>query len=630
MAAKVTVRELVTKLTIGGNASDKLAKFGLAMNGVKAGLSIMVGAVKAASAATLGLVDDVTKVGDSIAKTSRQIGITAKSFQRLSFAAERSGASSRSLRKGLLNVSKNLRDAQIAAGKGKGTGFTGALAEIGLKFKDLKDLSPEKQLGLLGDALNGITDKGRRAALAQKLLGERSGPELASLLAEGTKGLGALGDKAEELGLVMGDKALGASEAFQDSMTNLQSVLKGIKQTVGVALIPIIQKSIDKFSEWLVVNKSFIAEKFEDGVKVLTNAFEFLLNNIDEIVGGFKSLAELSGEVLSFFRDLSDAVGGIERLVKLATAAWVTYKVAAIAATTGLALGPIGLLAVGLLAVGAAFAEIETNADRARKARDRFNAGLKESDPVNKKQAASDAAAIAKAAREGNELPPALRARLARQGSRQTQISFDAAKASIRSGIKNRADRLAKASRVVVGGKFGTVRRGGARSEKLLQNAGAGQLGLLKELELQVVGLRKDAAISREAGAEQSDLDFVTSTLLPGGGLGGGGRRTRPISEGLGGGKKKADESLSDLLAGAIKSGALPESAALLASSQPPIIIPITNITVQMDVDASTEVNGIAGEDVESFGERVRDVVTEELGTQFRSAIDELRPQLAR
>jgi len=624
MAAKITVRELVTKLTIGGNATDKLARFGLAVNGVKAGLGIMAGVMKVASRATIGLVDDVTTLGDNVAKTSKQIGVSAKSLQRMTFAADRSGASFRGLRKGLQNIQKNLRDAEIAAGKGKGTGFTAALAEIGLRFQDLQDLSPEKQLGLLGDALNDVADKGRRMAISQKLLGERSGPNLAALLAEGTSGIKALGDEAERLGLVMGDKALKASEAFQDRMTDMRAVLKGLKTTIGVALIPIVEKAVLSFTKWLLLNKDFITGKFESGVKFLTEAFAGLMDNLDDIVKAFGDMAELSLEVLAFFRELADSVGGLENMVRLLTAAWVTYRIAAIAATTGLALGPLGLLVVGLLAVGAAFSKVETNADRARLARDKFNAGLKEKDPVDKAQASRDATAIAKAAREGTSISPELRARLASQNSRQTQISIDAARSFVRTNVKNLKGARARAGRQIAG------KSGISVAARKPTATGAGQMGLLREIELEIIGLRGDARDARAAGPEQSDEDFVGGLITPGLG-GGGGRRFSPIGEGLGGkADKEADKTFEELMAEAIKSGQLPEAAALLTSTQPPIIIPVTNINVQMDVDASMEFDGVAGNDLESFSEQMRAVATDVMGTEFRSAIDQLKPQLAR
>ena len=611
----ITVRELVTKLTIGGNATDKLAKFGLAMNGVKAGLGILVGAVKVASAATIGLVDDVTQLGDTIAKTSRQVGISAKEFQRLSFAAERSGVPMVNLKKGLQNIERNLRDAALAAGKGKGTGFTAALDEVGLSIKDFEGLNAEEKIGLFGEALSQVADEGRRVALSQKLVGEEAGPRFASLLAEGTGGLKALGDEAERLGLVMDGKALKASEAFQDSMTNLRSVVMGLKTTIGVALIPIVKKGVDGFKDWILANREFIKQNFEKVVKFLSKAFDGLADNLDDIIKGFQDLVGFGRDMLAFFSGLVSTLGGVENTIRLLTAAWVTYKIAAIAATTGLALGPIGILAVGLLAVAAAFSEIETEADRARKARDRFTAGLKEKEPINKKQATLDAAAITRLTRRGQRLPLALLARLASQNSRQTQISIDAAKAQIQVG-KKRPSRTR-----VIGGKFGTIKRGSERFDQLnlLQGAGKGELDLLKEFEAEIAGIRKAAA---SPGVDTGDS--IIDSLPTGGGGGGGG------GGGKGGAKKDTDEDLSELLAAAIKSGQLPESAALLASTQPPIIIPITNNTITVEVDATSTFEGVPGENASEFVERAEEVFGDLWGRKMLEAIDELRPQLAR
>ncbi len=619
MAAKITVRELITKLTIGGNAGDKLAKFGLQMNGIKAGLGLMVGVMKLASKATIGLVDDITKIGDGIAKMAGQTGVAAKALQRLSFTADRSGASMRGLRKGLQNIQKNLRDAEIAAGKGKGTGFTAALAEIGLRFKDLQDLSPEKQLGLLGDALNSVTDKGRRMALSQKLLGERSGPNLAQLLAEGTEGIKKLGDEAERLGLVMGDKALKASEAFQDRMTDLRAVLKGLKTTIGVALIPIVEKAVKKFTEWLLLNRKFITGKFEKGVKFLTKAFAGLVDNLDGIVDAFGDMADLSMEVLDFFRSLADAVGGLDRLIVLAAAAWGTYRIAMLAATVGLSLTPLGLAATALGLIAAGFLLISKNARMARIENVKFNKGRLEDEPVDEDAVRMDAAAVADSLLNQRRLDPFTRARLEETSKQQLAQTMKRAKDILDDPGKviDRSGRSATSN--FMGLDTSGVRTSGRRTRTTkTAKALLPQLGKTIDLERFLISERTRFAEENE-GRRATSVD------------GGAGRSFRPVRGG-GAGKADApaDKSFEELMADAIRSGQLPEAAALLTSTQPPIIITNTNINIQMDVDASMEFEGIAGESDGDLLERIREVATDVLGTEVRSAMDQLKPQLAR
>jgi hypothetical protein len=605
----ITVRELVTKLTIGGNASDKLAKFGLAVNGVKAGLDIMVGAVKAASAATLGLVDDVTKVGDEIAKTSRKAGVSAKEFQRLGFSAERSGASMRSLRKGLQNIERNLRDASLAAGKGKSTGFSLALNEVGLRLKDLEGLDAEGKLGLIGDALSSVADQGRKVALSQKLIGERSGPELASLLAEGTSGIKALGDEAERLGLVMDDDALGASEAFQDSMTNLKSVIQGIKTTIGVALIPIVKRSVDGFRDWLLANREFIKLNFEKFVRKLSKAIASLLKHSDRIVATFEDLVRVGDSVLSFFMELTKAVGGVGNALTIAGAAWGTYRTLAMAATLGFSLTPIGMLATALLAVGAAFLVIETNAEKARLARFRFESGdgAAEEKPVNEEEVERDANEIARRIRSGRRLGVFVKSRLVETSREQVGKTF------------NRAEHLIKQGR-------GRLKVGGSMRRVSGRGGQPGELDLLNEFVAQVRKERESDRVAREnsfksppSGDVFDELGIKLSPDVP---------SFKPFKEDDS--AKKEKDSLSDLLAAAIKSGSLPESAALLASSQPPIIIPITNNNVEVNVDATSSFEGVPGENAAAFAERAESSFKELWTEAMRSTIGQIRPQLAR
>ena len=71
-----TVRELVTKLDVRGNSAEKLAAFGLAMNGVKAGLDLMVSAFNGAKAVLFDFTAEIAAGGDEVAKAAKNIGIT--------------------------------------------------------------------------------------------------------------------------------------------------------------------------------------------------------------------------------------------------------------------------------------------------------------------------------------------------------------------------------------------------------------------------------------------------------------------------------------------------------------------------------------------------------------------------
>jgi hypothetical protein len=614
MAAKVTVRELVTKLTIGGDAGDKLAKFGLKMEGIKAGLGILVGTFKLATAATLGLVDAVTAQNDVIAKTSRTLAITAKEYQRLTFSADRSGIAMKTMERAVLMLNKGMAESGTSSGKK----FDDSLSRLHLTMKELAGLNTEERIGRIGEALQRVTDETQRTNIAQRIFGERAGPRLANLLMEGEGGIKRLGDEAERLGLVLDGEALAASEAFQDSMTNMRAVLTGVKNSIGVSLIPIVERAVKKFTQWLLLNRKFITSKFEKGVKFLTKAFSGLVKDLDKVVNSFGDLADLSVTIIRMFIEMADAVGGVKNAVKLLTVAWGTYRVAALAATVGLSLTPLGLLSIALLGIAAAFTSIETKADRARHARKRFDSlgGVDEEDESDPKAVARDAAALVKLVQSGRGISGRLRGRLVTGSRLQIADTLDRAGGLIRQSSRQKA-----AARLPIAGKSG-VRAVISKSKRAkIARIGAGELSLLKEIEAEINFARRDINESREEDPNVALISGLSRPDVDSGGLSGK----------LGASGKPEKESLSDLLANAIKSGQLPESAALLASTQPPIIIgPIINNSVTVEVDAPLNFEGIQGENATEFVDRVGEVFEDLFGRKMLEAIDELRPQLAR
>lgn len=614
----ITVRELVTKLTVdGSDAQAKLGKFGLAVDGIKAGLDIMVGALKFATAATFGLVDSVTAVGAAISDTAKTVGLGTTEFQRLKFIAEQTGTPLGNLVKGLQNIQRNMRDAALAAGKGQKTGFSRALDEVGLSLKDLEGLDAEQRFAKIGQALSNIDDAGRRVALSQKLIGEEAGPKMAGLLKLTRGEIKALGDEAERLGIVMDKKAIKKSEDFQESLDKLKAVIKGIKRTIAIEFVPIVKKAVDQFKTWVIANKDFIKLKVGDVIRALLKVFSKFLDNIDNISKAMLGLISAAAGIVGFFVDFADAVGGVSKALQLATAGILTFKLllaTLVKGSVAAAFGPFGVIGFGLLAVAAAFIDIETAADKARIANDKFNKGNKviSDEPADDALATETAIQLAKSARSGKSLDPLTRVRLGRQLPQQTALAFAIARKIL-------------AGQLTTGGALATI-RSGARAPK----AGPRATRLINKIEQDIVEAgRSRRALEEQRFAREEAGPEVDATLAhfgigpgqnpPGGGGGGGGTGTTPDKL-----------SFAELIAQAIQSGTLPESAALLASTQPPIIIPITNIQVNMEVDATTNIEGVPGEDVETFGERVREIFTESLGTEMRTAMDELRPLLAR
>ena len=107
-----TVRELVVKIDIKGDAKEKSKSLINGFTDIKSALELVVGAVKIAGKAIASFTTDIANSGDEIAKNAKNIGITAESLQELTFAAKLSGASAREVQTAIQRMGKGLNDAR--------------------------------------------------------------------------------------------------------------------------------------------------------------------------------------------------------------------------------------------------------------------------------------------------------------------------------------------------------------------------------------------------------------------------------------------------------------------------------------------------------------------------------------
>jgi hypothetical protein len=352
MAQKITVAELLVDLGIGKNDAAKAAEkldtrlgkakksaklLGTGLKQLAKGFAVFATAATGAALGVFKFVDSVATTGDEIIKTSKKIGTGVEELQRLRFAADRSGADVKKMDLAIKNLSKGMED----AASGGGLLFRQSIESLGLELLDLQGLTAEEKIGLIGDALGEVSDKGQRTAIAMNLFGSRAGPELVPLLLEGSKGIMALGDEAERLGLVMGEDAAKQSEVFVDRMTDLKAVLTGVKNTIGVTLIPVVQDLVKRFTDWLLVNKDLLALRVEEFFLKVINVAKLLL-----------PVFEALGKAFVFVVENLDLLIGLLAGVKLASAfsaAATGFTAMGFAASA--ALGPIGLILGALTAL---------------------------------------------------------------------------------------------------------------------------------------------------------------------------------------------------------------------------------------------------------------------------------------
>lgn len=317
-------------------------------------LAAVAAVAAAASVAIFKLVDSVTSANDEIIKQAKVAGISSEAYQRLSFAAKISGTNIKSLTIASKTVALGLSDAAT-----KGTGpMAEGLELVGLRIEDVIDLPFEEQLGVFADAISGLDTESQKLAASQKLLGSRAGPQLATLLAEGSEGIRRLGDEA----VIVSEQSLETSADFQDSIVRLKDVVGGVVNEIGVELAPVVQEMIDDIKEWTKANGDLIAKDIKNFLK--------------QTVPVIKALVTVLGVIIDAVKEFIELMGGWKSAMGLAVAATIAFKLALLGT-----LGPIGaiVLAIGGLVsivaglvnqfddVDESLSEIEKRAGRLRK-----------------------------------------------------------------------------------------------------------------------------------------------------------------------------------------------------------------------------------------------------------------------
>ena len=294
------------KSTTGAGAMS-VALGTLAADLVKAGIE----AAKAGAAFVADLVFGTAAAADSVAKTSKQLGITTEGLQRLRGAAALSGGDTATLDKGIRTLTKGLAD---AAEKGTGPAAD-ALSALGLEVADIDSLlvngDIEGAIGVIGDAFNATGESAQKNAALLKLFGG-AGSKLRPLIEEGSAGVEALGDAITATGSVIDDEALGQFEAMVDANFLLDEQIRGLKNTVASALAPAVTDIANKIGDWVAENDDFIKQDLPEILaglgEVLIETATFVLDLLEvwrEFIRDAGDLAEILTE------DVDPAMGGV-------------------------------------------------------------------------------------------------------------------------------------------------------------------------------------------------------------------------------------------------------------------------------------------------------------------------------
>lgn len=297
------VDELVTVLsTVLGDGSEK------AVDTYKKGLDGVVATVKEATKrfamAATGLtafVAGAVNSAASIQKVSETTGVSTDALQEWAYAAKSVGVSASAVESDLAKMQKQAM-------------WTGRSLE---SWADTFKGMSVPQANMWGDAL-GIS------------------PDTVRLLREGREGIAALRKEAHSVGAVISPEDLKRAAQLKTSVMSLTTQLRAFGTTIAIGTLPMIDKLVTSFKEWLNVNKEWVASNITKFLESLGRVFSELWEDGKKLVDWFK---ETLGPIGDFGKKLWEATDWA-KLLKGALVLLVAYFAPAIAAF-GLAVGAV-------------------------------------------------------------------------------------------------------------------------------------------------------------------------------------------------------------------------------------------------------------------------------------------------
>ena len=333
----ITIRSLLVDLGVKTDEAE-LVKFDKALSAAKVTMAAAATVAVALTAALIGVSLSAAVAGDEIDKGAQRLAVSTEEFQRLRFAADRSGVPLETLGEGMSRLGAE------AAKTGK---------KLKPNIELLKDVAEE--------VFNAKT-KTEQAAIATKAFGESS-RKLLPILREGRAGIEALGDEFASTGALMDEAAVRAAVGFTDRMTDLKAVLVGVKNTIGTAFLPVFSDLIETFVEWRKANADIINERLTawvklvaKGLKLMAGAVKITARVVEKI--GIDKLAKRFAGLLAVFTigGLSFLLAALPTILAALTPPLVAGASAAIAflapfAATAAIIAAVGvaLIALGLI-----------------------------------------------------------------------------------------------------------------------------------------------------------------------------------------------------------------------------------------------------------------------------------------
>ncbi len=330
----MTVRELIT--TWGFDIDDKpLRELDEHIKGVKETVMHLGELILGEGASLFGLAESTADAGVGFKRTAEEVGTTTQRLQELNYAAKQWDMAPEAVQQGLRHLSRMAVEAA--------QGSTEAIRSLSMagvtSFRDSNGqmLRSDQLLEQVARHFKGMANDSMKAGLSMQVFG-RGGTELMPLLNRMGPEFEAMAKQGRDLGYVMGDQAIEASEKFKESTNLVRAMVMGLRNTIGVALMPAIEGMVNDVIKWYQANRQVINSQI----------VEFAHQLADAVRGAFQMVTLIANGVMV----LSSALGGLGNVLKIITALFVGWTALNIVVLLGSAAKAVRELAAAFTEMG--------------------------------------------------------------------------------------------------------------------------------------------------------------------------------------------------------------------------------------------------------------------------------------
>jgi hypothetical protein len=332
--------QATARLSALGKLKGATAELGASFRKLREDAAAAGIAVAAVGYSAWRVIAGFANMADEASETGSALGLTAQELLGLRYAGERVGIEAGKMDAALNKLNQQLADAQNGSKEA-----SKSFDELGLDAEMLASIPASERMNLLADAFRNVRDPLDRTRLATDLFGAKA-YKMANVLGLGAEGLRELRKEAKDTGYIPSEELIKRAEQFDSSFGAFKGTLIGIRNEIGGALLPIVNRFLTFATEHSLLLKAAVAgfALVMGGVAVVAVARLGLtavttVKQVGALITAMRTLGAL---------EMVGSAGGLGSLVAMLKNAvpWIT----------GLAGTWLPALATSIKAVGLAFA----------------------------------------------------------------------------------------------------------------------------------------------------------------------------------------------------------------------------------------------------------------------------------